>query len=78
MIGYADLLCEEPNLGPRARQHAERIRTAGAALLTVVNDVLDFSKLEAGQVEITSQPFALMAMVDNTISIVRGSAEAKV
>lgn len=77
VIGYADLLCEEPNLGPRARQHAERIRTAGAALLTVVNDVLDFSKLEAGQVEITSQPFALMAMVDNTISIVRGSAEAK-
>ncbi|WP_313901769.1 CHASE3 domain-containing protein [Methylobacterium sp. J-088] len=35
VIGYADLLCEEPNLAPRARQHAERIRTAGAALLDV-------------------------------------------
>ncbi|WP_267428002.1 ATP-binding protein [Methylobacterium sp. GC_Met_2] len=77
VIGYADLLCEEPNLAPRARQHAERIRTAGAALLTVVNDILDFSKLEAGQVEITSRPFAPVALVDNTVSIVRGLAEAK-
>ena len=77
VIGYADLLCEDPNLSPRAREHAERIRNAGAALLTVVNDVLDFSKLEAGQVEITSQPFAPVALIDNTVSIVRGSAEAK-
>ncbi|SFM87674.1 PAS domain S-box protein [Methylobacterium pseudosasicola] len=77
VIGYADLLCEEPNLGLRARQHAERIRTAGAALLTVVNDVLDFSKLEAGQVEIVPQPLAPVALIDNTVSIVRGSAEAK-
>ncbi|SFH92402.1 PAS domain S-box protein [Methylobacterium brachiatum] len=77
VIGYADLLCEEPNLSLRARQHAERIRTAGAALLTVVNDVLDFSKLEAGQVEIVPQPFAPVTLIDNTVSIVRGSAEAK-
>ena len=77
VIGYADLLCEEPDLGPGTRQHAERIRTAGAALLTVVNDVLDFSKLEAGQVEIVQQPFAPAALIDNTVSIVRRSAEAK-
>lgn len=77
VIGYADLLFEEPNLGADVRQHVERIRTAGAALLTVVNDVLDFSKLEAGQVEIVQQPFAPAALIDNTISIMRGSAEAK-
>lgn len=77
VIGYADLLCEEPNLSPSAHQHAERIRTAGSALLTVVNDVLDFSKLEAGQVEIVPRPFAPAALIDNTVSIVRGSAEAK-
>lgn len=77
VIGYADLLCEETCLGSGARQHAERIRTAGAALLTVVNDVLDFSKLEAGQVEIVPRAFAPVALIDNTVSIVRGSAAAK-
>ncbi|WP_246693766.1 PAS domain S-box protein [Methylobacterium sp. WL18] len=77
VIGYADLLCEESGLDPNTRQHAERIRTAGAALLTVVNDVLDFSKLEAGQVEIVQQPFAPAALIDNTVSIVRRSAETK-
>ncbi|WP_267360947.1 MULTISPECIES: PAS domain S-box protein [unclassified Methylobacterium] len=77
VIGYADLLCEEPSLNLGARQHAKRIRIAGAALLTVVNDVLDFSKLEAGQVEIVPRPFAAAALIDTTVSIVRGSAEAK-
>lgn len=43
----------------------------------MVNDVLDFSKLEAGQVEIVPRPFAPAALIDNTVSIVRGSAEAK-
>lgn len=77
VIGYADLLCDEPDLPPRARQHGERIRAAGTALLTVVNDVLDFSKLEAGQVEIVPRPFAPVGLIDNTVSIVRGVAEAK-
>ncbi len=77
VIGYADLLCEEADLSSSARQHAERIRTAGAALLTVVNDVLDFAKLEAGQVEIAAQPFAPAALIDTTVSIMRHSVDAK-
>ncbi|WP_238290236.1 PAS domain S-box protein [Methylobacterium longum] len=77
VIGYADLLLDEPDLGPAARRHADRIRGAGAALLTVVNDVLDFSKVEAGQIEIVPRPFALAALIDNAVSIVRPSAERK-
>jgi len=77
VIGYADLLLDEPDLGPAARRHADRIRTAGAALLTVVNDVLDFSKVEAGQIEIVPRTFALEALIDNAVSIVRPSAERK-
>jgi len=77
VIGYADLLLDEADLGPAARRHADRIRTAGAALLTVVNDVLDFSKVEAGQIEIVPRPFALETLIDNAVSIVRPSAERK-
>ncbi len=77
VIGYADLLLDGTDLGPAARRNADRIRTAGAALLTVVNDVLDFSKVEAGQIEIVPRPFALEALIDNAVSIVRPSAERK-
>ena len=77
VIGYADLLLDETDLGPAARKHADRIRTAGAALLTVVNDVLDFSKVEAGQIEIVPRPFVLEGLIDNAVSIVRPSAERK-
>ncbi|WP_267425929.1 ATP-binding protein [Methylobacterium sp. GC_Met_2] len=77
VIGYADLLLDEPGISSRARQCGERIHSAGAALLTVVNDILDFSKIEAGQFEITVRPFSPMTLVDNAVSIVRGLAEAK-
>ena len=77
IIGYADLLLDEGGIGLRIRQYGERIRSAGAALLTVVNDVLDVSKIEAGQVEIAQRPFAFATLVDNALSIVRGLAEAK-
>ncbi len=77
IIGYADLLLDESGIGGRIRQYGERIRSAGAALLTVVNDILDVSKIEAGQVEIASRPFASTTLIDNTLSIVRGLADAK-
>lgn len=77
IIGYADLLLDEEGIGGRIRQYGERIRSAGAALLTVVNDVLDVSKIEAGQIEIACRPFAPAILIDNTLSIVRGLAEAK-
>ena len=77
MIGFSDLLAEDPQLGPRQRQYTERVRTAGAALLTVVNDILDFSKVEAGAMTLHPRPFATAQLVDNAASIVRPSAERK-
>jgi PAS domain S-box-containing protein len=52
IIGYADLLAKRGDLVGQDRKYLDRIRAASEALLTTVNDVLDFSKLEAGQVEI--------------------------
>ncbi|MDQ0449687.1 PAS domain S-box-containing protein [Methylobacterium aerolatum] len=77
IIGYADLLLAESGIGGRLRQYGTRIRSAGAALLTVVNDILDVSKIEAGQFEIACRPFSPASLIDNTLSIVRGLAEAK-
>jgi PAS domain S-box-containing protein len=77
IIGYTDLMIDEGGLSARQRLQADRIQSAGAALLTVVNDILDFSKIEAGQIELDLRPFSLDTLVDNTVSIVRGLADAK-
>lgn len=77
VIGYADLLLEQPELGPTARQYGERIQSAGSALLTIVNDILDFSKVEAGEIKLNPEAFPLAGLIDNTASIVRASAERK-
>ncbi|MCJ2129963.1 PAS domain S-box protein [Methylobacterium sp. E-045] len=74
ILGYADLLLEEPSRTPDDRHRLELIRGAGAALLTIVNDVLDFSKIEAGQFTLELLPFPLSDLIENTVEIVRGSA----
>ena len=77
VLGHTDLLLDDQGLDAVQRRHVERIRTAGSALLTVVNDVLDFSRIEAGQVELEAQPFCVSALVDNAMSIVQSSAEQR-
>jgi signal transduction histidine kinase/AmiR/NasT family two-component response regulator len=77
VIGFADLLLNDPAVqGPQRRQ-VELIQGAGTMLLTVVNDALDFSKIEAGRIELVPEPFALGTLIDNSVSIVRSSAEHK-
>ena len=77
IIGFADLLLTDAELKGTQRRQVELIQGAGAMLLTVVNDLLDFSKIEAGKIELLPEPFALETLIDNGVSIVRSSAEAK-
>ncbi|WP_375464780.1 ATP-binding protein [uncultured Methylobacterium sp.] len=74
ILGYADLLLDEPHLLPEDRRRLELIQGSGLALLTMVNDILDFSKIEAGQLALDPVSFPLVSVIDNTVSIVRGSA----
>ena len=74
ILGYADLLLHESAIQDEDRRRLELIHSSGAALLTVVNDILDFSKIEAGELALDPVGFPLVAIVDSTVSIVRGSA----
>ena len=76
ILGYTDLLLEETDLVAIAR-HGDRIRSAGAALLTIVNDILDFAKVEAGCIELASAPFSLAGLAADAAGIVGGIAERK-
>ncbi|MGX7707382.1 ATP-binding protein [Methylobacterium sp. Gmos1] len=77
VIGYADLLLADRTLPGRHRRYIDRIASAGGALLTVVDDILDFSRIEAGGIALAEVPFAPAALVDNAASIVRGLSEPK-
>ncbi len=77
ILGFAELLLSRDDLTSGSRLHVERIQNAGSALRTVVDDILDFSKLEAGGVELAIAPFRPGALIDNATSIIRGLALAK-
>jgi len=77
ILGYTDLLLDDPELNRNQRRHVERIQSGGSALLTIVNDILDFSKIEAGQIELEARVFSPEALIDDTVSIVRSLADKK-
>lgn len=76
IVGYTERLLDEP-LKPQQRRYAELIQIAASALLTVANDVLDFSSIEADRITLQQEPFSLISLIDNTVSIVSSGAEKK-
>ncbi|HEY8381185.1 MAG TPA: PAS-domain containing protein [Microvirga sp.] len=74
ILGYADLLLTDQALTGSQRRSIERVQIAGSALLTVVNDVLDYSKIEAGEIDLEPVCFSPAALIDNALSIVNGVA----
>ncbi|HYC05117.1 MAG TPA: ATP-binding protein [Azospirillaceae bacterium] len=76
VIGFNDLLLESP-LSPEQRGWARVVRDAGRSLLTVVNDVLDFSRAEAGMLTLSPEPFAPRELAHGSARIVAAAAAEK-
>jgi len=77
VIGFAGLLAESGRLDGDLRRYAELAATAGANLRTVVDDILDFSSVEAGAINLDPEPVALRPLVDACLGIVEAPARAK-
>ena len=77
IIGFTDLMLDNPRLSGDLRRQTEIVSSSGAALLTVINDILDFSKIEAGAIELEEVAFAPHAVIGDALSIVRGMAARK-
>jgi PAS domain S-box-containing protein len=77
IVGFAGLLDKLEGLPETARTYASRINSGSQMLLSVVNDVLDFSKMEAGQLQMDPQPFDPGAFVEETLELVRVQAKNK-
>ncbi|MGV9007522.1 MAG: ATP-binding protein [Brevundimonas sp.] len=77
ILGFSSLLDEEPGLSPMARRSVDRIAGSSQALLTIVNDILDFTRLEAGQVEIDCLPVDVRGLLEGTLGLFEPQAAAK-
>jgi len=76
VIGMADLLCET-QLDPEQLQFAQTIKTSGEALLVIINDVLDYSKIEAGKLDLYPEVFNLERCVHDVVRILQPKAHER-
>ena len=76
VIGLAHLLLKD-DLNPRQRDYLSRIHGAGQLLLGLINDILDYSKIEAGRMQLESIPFRLDEVLDNVASVLLHRVQEK-
>ena len=76
VVGMTSLLLTS-DLEPEQRDFVKTIRMSGEALVTVINDVLDFSKIESGKLEIEHVPFDLRAVVEDGLELIAPMAAEK-
>ena len=76
VLAAAELLSES-ELTEQQHRLVSLMERSGERLLRLVNDILDFSRIEAGATEITALPFDLEQLVDETVQIARGAIDDK-
>ena len=76
IIGMAGLLCDT-ELSSKQREYCEIIRRSSDSLLTIINEVLDFSKVESGEIELEIINFELRSAVEEVMDLFAIKAEDK-
>lgn len=76
VLGFADLLTES-DLSPAQREQIEMIRRSGDALLLLLNDILDFSRIESGKMPIQPSAVEIRSCLRDVVDLYRATAQAK-
>lgn len=76
ILGMADLLCET-SLSDEQQEMTATIRKSSEALLSIINDILDLSKLEAGKLTVSPEDFAIRDCLFEAVEVLRPQARQK-
>jgi signal transduction histidine kinase len=76
ILGMTDLL-KETELDPVQQEYVDRCCRAGANLLTLINDILDLSKIESGRFDLEQVPFDLEDLAEKTVDMIAPKAHLK-
>ncbi len=76
ILGFTNLL-QRKNLDSESIKYVQTIQKSGENLLTIINDILDLSKIEAGMMRIESTPFSLRGLVHSVETMFRTKADEK-
>ena len=76
IIGLSDLALNN-ELSPKIRDYLQKIHTSSLALLAITNDILDYSKIEAGRMELTKESFDLEELFESVLNLFIVRAEEK-
>jgi PAS domain S-box-containing protein len=77
ILGFSQLMRRDPEATPKQRQQIETISRSGEHLLTLINDILEMAKAEAGRTTLNPSAFDLHALLDDAGKMLRPRAEAK-
>jgi PAS domain S-box-containing protein len=76
ILGMSGLLLDT-TLTPEQMTYAKAVKTSGDALLALVEELLDYSKIEAGKIDLESRPFALGALIEEITELLAPRAQAR-
>lgn len=77
ILGFTDLALIDPSDEEKTRDYLGKIKSSGRHLLSLINDILEMSRIESGKIDINNKPDDLEQIISNMESIMRGQAEAK-
>ena len=77
VLGFTQLMLRDSTITPEQHQRLQAISSAGDHLLSLINDILQIAKIEAGKLTLNETTFDLISLLDDLVSVLRVRADAK-